>query len=108
MDERARRIGLNESLFREVNQAVSDISDELETSEFEIVCECGSLECSDKIQVTNAAYSALRSDPHQFAVVPGHEILDIETVIADEGSYYVVRKDAPEARMLAERTDPTS
>jgi hypothetical protein len=29
-------------------------------------------------------------------------------VVADEGSYYVVRKTAPEARELAERTDPNS
>jgi len=108
MDERGRRIGLKEPLFREVNEAVSDISDELGTSEFEIVCECGSLECSEKVPVTSAAYNGLRSDSHQFAVVPGHEIPDVETVIADEGLYYVVRKDSPEAREIAERTDLSS
>jgi hypothetical protein len=108
MDERERRIGLNEALFREVNEAVSEVSHKFESSEFEIVCECGSLECQDRIAVTNEAYSALRSDSHQFAVVPGHEIPDVETVIADEGAYYIVRKDAPAARELAERTDPTN
>jgi hypothetical protein len=106
MNEREGRIGLNEALFRQVNEAVSDINDEFEGSEFEIVCECGVLECSDRIPLSNAAYSALRSESHQFAVLPGHQIPDVETVVADEGTYYVIRKDAPDARALAERTDP--
>jgi len=108
MDERERRIGLNEALFREVNEAVSEVSHRFESSDFEIVCECGSLECQDRIAVKKEAYSALRSDSHQFAVVPGHEIPDVETVIADEGAYYIVRKDAPAAKALAERTDPNN
>ena len=108
MDERERRIGLNEALFRQVNEAVSRISGDFEAPDFEIVCECGDLGCSERIHVTNAAYTALRSESHQFALVPGHEIPDVEQVIADEGGYYVVRKTAPEARELAERTDPNS
>jgi hypothetical protein len=108
MDERERRIGLNEALFRQVNESVSDISGGLEVPDFEIVCECGDLNCTERIHVTRAAYSALRSESHQFAVVPGHEIPDVETVIADEGTYQVVRKDKLEARALAERTDPNA
>jgi hypothetical protein len=105
MDERERRIGLNEALFRQVNEAVSDISEDFDAGDFEIVCECGDLGCDEKIPVTNEAYSAIRSDPHQFALVPGHEIPDVEEVIADEGNYYIVKKTAPEARDMAERTD---
>jgi len=105
MDEREQRIGLNEALFREVNEAVSGISEGFAAPDFEIVCECGDLGCTERIHVTSAAYSALRSESHQFAVVPGHEIPDVERVIADEGGYYVIRKSAPEARELAERTD---
>ena len=87
---------------------MSGISAAFEAADFEIVCECGDLGCSDRIHITNRAYSALRSESHQFAVVPGHEIPDVETVIADESAYYVVRKDAQEARVLAERTDPNT
>ena len=108
MDERDRRIGLNEAMFRQVNESVRDISTDYDVPAFEIVCECGDLNCTDRIQVTQAAYQALRSVSHHFAVLPGHESADVETVIADKGAYYVVRKDAPEARALAERTDPTS
>ena len=105
MDERERRIGLNEALFREVNERVSEISSRVEAPGFEIVCECGDLACTEKILLTDTAYAALRGESHQFAVVPGHERLDVETVIADQGSYYIVHKDSREARELAERTD---
>lgn len=107
MDERERRIGLNEALFREVNEAVRDVSVQLDASDFEIVCECGALGCSDRIQLTPEAYAALRSDARHFAVVPGHQIPDVEEVITNEGTYLIVEKSAPDARKLAERTDPT-
>jgi hypothetical protein len=48
MDERERRIGLNEALFREVNEAVSDINADFEAPDFEIVCECGDQVIADK------------------------------------------------------------
>jgi len=96
MDERDRRIGLNEALFRQVNEAVSGISADFQAADLEIVCECGDLECANRIHMTNVAYGALRSEPHQFALVPGHEIPDVEEVIADEGAYYVVEKTSPE------------
>jgi len=108
VDERERRIGLNEALFRQVNEAVSEISGDFEAPDFEIVCECGELGCSERILITNAAYSALRSESHQFAIVPGHEVPDVEQVIADEGNYYVVEKTDADARELAERTDPNT
>jgi hypothetical protein len=108
MDERDRRIGLNEALFRQVNEAVSNVSGDYDVPDFEIVCECGDMGCTDKIHLTNAAYSALRSESHQFALVPGHETPDVEQVIADAGGYYVVEKSNPAARELAERTDPNT
>ena len=108
MDERERRIGLNEALFRQVNEAVSEISGDFEAPDFEIVCECGELSCNERILITNTAYSALRSESHRFAIVPGHEIPDVEQVVADNGNYYVVEKTNAEARALAERTDPNS
>jgi hypothetical protein len=108
MDERERRLGLNEAMFRQVNEAVSDISGDLGVPGFEIVCECDDLNCTERIHVTRAAYSALRSESRLFAVVPGHETTNVETVVADEVTYHVVRKDEPEARAVAERTDPNA
>ena len=108
MDERERRIGLNEAMFRQVNEAVSAISSDFEAADFEIVCECGAIECTDRIPISNAGYASLRRESHQFAVIPGHERPDVEKVVVAEDGYYVVEKTSPEARKLAERTDPNT
>jgi hypothetical protein len=105
MDERERRIGLNEALFREVNEAVRDVSVKLDVPDFEVVCECGALDCSERIEMTPAAYRALRTNSHHFALVPGHQVPDVERVISDEDTYLIVEKITPAARELAEDTD---
>ena len=47
MDERARRIGHNEALFREVNERVKALTDEFDAADepMEIMCECGDRSC---------------------------------------------------------------
>jgi 3'-phosphoadenosine 5'-phosphosulfate sulfotransferase len=106
MDERERRIGLNEALFREVNEAVQEVSERFDAPGFEIVCECGSLGCDRRVSMTNSEYEELRSESHHFAVIAGHEKSDVEEVVAQRRGYFVVRKTGAAARALAERTDP--
>jgi hypothetical protein len=106
MDERERRIGLNEALFREVNEAVSGISEKFHSQTFEIVCECGDTACTDRIELRREEYEAVRSESTQFVIKPGHEIPDVETTVGRHDNYVVVMKVAPEAAEMAERTDP--
>jgi hypothetical protein len=60
----------------------------------EIVCECADERCAQTIRLRFDEYAALRSNPGQFAVVPGHERLGAEEVIARSLRYVVVRKRA--------------
>jgi hypothetical protein len=106
VDERERRIGLNEALFREVNEAVSGISEKFHSGTFEIVCECGNTSCTDRIELTRDEYEAVRSESTRFVIKPGHEIPDVETTVGSHDNYVVVMKVAPEAAEMAERTDP--
>src|SRR5690242_14863401 len=94
MDERTRRLGENEILYREVNERVRDLSDEfgLDAETVDFVCECAQLECSERIPMTVAEYRHIRSDAAQFAVRPGHEVPDIEYVLEEHDAYYVIRK----------------
>ena len=110
MDERARRIGENEILFREVNERVEALNEAFNavTERVSIVCECGLIECVDRISMTLAEYEEVRGDPATFAVVPGHELPDVETVVAAGGSYVVVRKHAGDPARLAADEDPRS
>ena len=109
-DERARRVGHNEALFRAVNERIEELSDAFETEgeAFTVVCECGELSCTDHIDVPPAEYERIRQNPERFIVKSGHEVPDIEHVVEADDDYRVVEKDPPEARRVAEETDPRS
>jgi hypothetical protein len=100
----------NEILFRDVNERLKGVSEGFGDvlPEFEIVCECGEAVCTERISMTLDEYERLRVDAKQFAVRPGHESLDIETIVADHGGYLVVRKDAGRAAEVARESDPRS
>ena len=108
MDERTRRIGQNEALFREVNERVKDLNEtfELVLDERSIVCECGNETCIEQISISPKDYEAVRADPAQFVVVPGHETPDLEEVVAERNGYAIVRKLAGVPEEIAERLDP--
>jgi hypothetical protein len=109
MDARAQRIAQNEARFRTINERLRDdlraLPDDDELVPF--ICECGHLECTETVLVAPAEYEAVRSDPLQFVVVPGHEIADVEDVIERNDRYAVVRKHPP-TRPIAVATDPRS
>lgn len=106
MDERVRRIGLNEAVFREVNERIEDLADTFGLGErLDLICECGNASCASRIEIDRKAYEELRSDAARFAVVSGHEILDVEEVVERHKTYNVVRKTAKDAEEVAEATD---
>ena len=95
----------SQSLFREVNEGIEQLSPS--ASFVEIVCECASEECFEKISVTLQEYEAIRADPNRFFVRPGHEIPEVEVVKESNGRYLVVSKIGAGKRM-AEALDPRS
>lgn len=108
MTERAHRIGLNEAVFRQVNERIGELADsfELSSEPLDLVCECGDATCMDRITMTRAEYERLRSDPLEFAVHSGHETPEVETVVARHEGYDVVRKREGVPEQVAEQTDP--
>jgi hypothetical protein len=110
LSERERRIGLNEAVYREVNEKLRAVNEVFATitDNFEIMCECGHSTCDDRISIAPTAYEELRRDPVLFAIVPGHEIPDVEAVISRTEAYAVVRKRAGDPAKVAVQTDPRS
>ena len=108
MDERKRRIGLNEAIFREANERIEELNQTFATitDELVLVCECGYADCTEKISISPAEYEELRADSAHFAIVHGHEIPEVERVVAEREGYDIVRKDDGVARKIAEVTDP--
>jgi hypothetical protein len=109
-EERQRRIGANEALFRQVNERMRALNETFATftNEIDLMCECGRGDCSARISMTPEAYEQLRSDPELFVVVPGHEVPGVEYVIEKRNSYDVIRKHAGIPAQIAEETDPRS
>jgi hypothetical protein len=110
MEERVRRIGMNEAVFREVNERIQDLAETfgLGTQRLELVCECGDSSCAQQIGMTVSEYESMRQDATLFAVYPGHETPDVEEVVANADGYDVVRKHAGVPAEIAKSTDPRS
>ena len=108
--DRERRIGLNESLFRDVNERIEDAAASfgLGDQPLNLVCECGDPTCVAQISLTRSEYEALRRDPTYFAVAPGHEIAGVEEVNERRKGYDVIRKNGGPPADVARETDPRS
>jgi hypothetical protein len=111
MNERTRRVGKNEAVFREINEQVeglnrglADISD----NRMHIVCECGDLLCVERLVIPLPKYEEIRSDSALFFIKPGHVKPDVEDLVEHGDVYDVVRKHPGEAERVAEETDPRS
>jgi hypothetical protein len=107
------RIARNEALFREFNERVEtmaetfDLRSEGDSLRIGFVCECGNLDCLERLDLTRAAYEEVRSHPRRFVVVPGHEDMSIARLVAEGEGYLVVEK-LEEAADVAVEHDPRS
>ena len=103
MDEGIKkRIAINEATYRKINEGIrADPAD----GRIAFLCECGRLGCNQLIQLSRAEYEAVREDARRFAIVPGHEIAEVEDVVEQHEDYAVIQKRA-ETSDVAEATDP--
>jgi hypothetical protein len=107
--ERAARIVANEARFRQVNEELVGLMvAESPGDTMDVVCECGQAACAELVPLSRAEYEAVRSDPTQFAVKPGHEVIEVEDVVLRSESFFVVRKREGLPAAIAEVTDTRS
>jgi hypothetical protein len=111
MDERERRIGQNEALFRQVNERLRDLNEAFGavTNRIELICECADRSCAERISLSLAEYENLRSTADWFIVARGHAVpTDIEEVIRTGDGWEIIRKRAGGPAKLAKATNPRS
>ena len=109
MDERSRRVGRNEALFRQVNEEIETLERGLAgiaDQTLHIVCECGDLRCQERFPVPLTKYEETRSESALFLVIPGHEIRPTEDVLEETERFNVVRKRAGSPAQIAAATNP--
>ena len=109
-DEQGRRVGLNESLFRQVNEQIESLNHGFgsDSPTLTVICECADGECTDRIEIGVPEYEQVRAHPRRYVVIPGHQLPEFESVVESDGKYDVVEKRAGAAARLAEETDPRS
>ena len=110
MNDRKRRVGKNEALFRRVNEQIESLNESFGAlvGRMTIVCECGNKTCIEQIGISPDEYEALRADPTLFAVKPGHDVPNTERVIDKTERYWTVRKHTGEPAALATELDARS
>ena len=109
MDRRLERLAENEALFRAVNELIESAATQTVVDDhvFNFLCECADGGCTMLLPLSVSEYEQVRVDPVQFLVAPGHELPELERVVARHGAYEVVRKVGDAAEYVVRR-DPRS
>ncbi|HZD87336.1 MAG TPA: hypothetical protein VE088_04965 [Gaiellaceae bacterium] len=96
-----------QSLFREVNERIQQLGESFDLAEepFHIVCECGNDGCHEMIELSESEYEQVRQNPERFAVLPGHEIPEVERIVGANDGFLIVEKVGEGGRIAAAR-DP--
>jgi hypothetical protein len=105
LDLRQQRAAENESLFREVNERIEDMSANAAFTQF--VCECVVEACDQRVAMTVEEYEHVRAAPNRFFVLPGHDEPDVDAVIEATERYLVIEKIGA-GGPVAEALDPRS
>jgi hypothetical protein len=99
MSSREERRARNEVIFRAANEAIKKNAPNSEPV-LPLICECGTAECLERIEVTPAEFEAVRSNRARFLLSVGHED-DTERVVDEFDRFSVVEKTGA-ARALVE------
>ena len=96
VDETSKhRFAHNEVLFRSINDQVLSLEERFGSREGGFLCECAEASCSETIFLGLEEYERIHADERRFFVVPGHEVIEIETVVERHANYLVVEKNVP-------------
>jgi hypothetical protein len=98
VEERFERQARNEALMRSVNEQIAALGQGAggwadPEHPFDFQCECGQNEgCDARLPMTLAEYERVRSQSDRFAVLPGHQTVEIEHVVERDERYIIVDK----------------
>ena len=108
MDAREKRLAQNEALFREVNERVETIAHSHHLgphAPYEFLCECANADCTFRITLPLSVYESVRADPKQFVVLPLHYTPEVEELVVEKETHWIVRKTG-EAGEYVDQLDP--
>ncbi|HZQ64213.1 MAG TPA: ANTAR domain-containing protein [Gaiellaceae bacterium] len=108
LDLRRARAARNESLYRNVNEAIEQSSHRLGRSKgrtLEFICECARRDCVRRVRLPLDEYEWVRSVATRFVVIPEHHEPELENVVREMADHWVVDKVGAGAE-VARKLDP--
>jgi hypothetical protein len=96
-----------QAFYREVNERIASISRDLGTAKLEILCECGTPTCTERVRIDAPAYESVRGEATHFALIDGHQDPAVEDIV-QTGEGFLVVANYGAAATVARRTDPRS
>lgn len=95
-----------QAFYRDVNERIAGISRKLDADgPLEILCECGTAGCTERVRLEPEQYEDLRAHATHFAVLDGHQDRSVEHVVGSHDGFLVVANYGV-AASIARRTDP--
>jgi hypothetical protein len=90
VSSRDERVIRTEEFFKRVNDTMRN---ELGDGDGKFLCECGNIACTEKLALSSEDLRLLHSIEGYFAVLPGHHIPEIETLVKQNGHYAIVHNN---------------
>lgn len=114
-EPRLSRLAKNEALFREVNERIAEITEDLAEGSANpeqvdgLICECSDQLCLERVgPLAIAEYEAVRQDPRRFIIAANHQAPDVEIVVEKHVTHWVVEKAEGVPSEVARESDPRS
>ncbi len=96
-----RRIARNETEFRSRNENRQNAALKSGVATARFVCECGSQDCEERLELPLGDYETVRLNPRRFVIVTGHDVAEVEVVVASHGGWSIVEKIGVPGAMAA-------
>jgi hypothetical protein len=98
---REERIAYNEDWSRQLNERKAEwLDDGYVAAGFR--CECWEPNCTERIRLSGPEWRKVRSRDNRFAVAPGHVSVEIETVVEEHPSFWIVDKKGKAGKLAEE------
>ncbi|RYX78940.1 hypothetical protein EON76_04495 [bacterium] len=114
-----RRMAENQVVFRKMNEQAKTFVDELariadedermkdmrhDDKTLQFYCECSDEDCRLRIAIQPSVYNKIHAQPDHFAILPGHNLPAIESVVEQHDSFIVVKKFSIPSQDVTELT----
>lgn len=90
------KLAQNQDMTRSANERLQDVAGRIaeDGQVIAFLCECADEACLGRVEMSFDDYFIAHLDSNQYVVMPGHALIDGQSLVADRGQYEVLSKAA--------------